>query len=135
MTSQTPLHLAADQGRPDVCRHLLEQGAAVDAKDGFDSTPMAAAMLTYSLIQAGGATFSSVDARSDVECRLGRVVTILLDHGADMDLVTGSIHGAFGDPVQDWVRKLDEARLSAQMTRDLESRTPQATGAARTMRL
>ena len=135
MTSQTPLHLAAGQGRPDVCRQLLEQGAAVDAKDDFDCTPLAAAMLTFALIQARGVNFRSPESEAEAVLGLSQTVAILQQHGADLDLVNKSVHGSFADPVNNWVYDVEAQWRSERLASQLETATAPAQGAYRPQRL
>lgn len=135
MSTQTPLHLAAAQSRHEVCRMLLRAGAEVDAKDGFDCTPLAAAMLTYSLIQARAVNFSSAAKRSAAICGLSKTVAVLQQHGAQLDLVTNSEHGGFSAPVNNWVQEIEAQWRSEQLTSQLERSTPPAIGSSRPQRL
>lgn len=135
MTTETPLHLAAAQGRRDACLRLLKDGAKVDAMDGYGCTPLSAVMLTYSLIQRGGVAFRTPGIRARIEQRLARTLCVLRDHGAVFDLVKHSIHGPFDAATEGWARDVDMRRISANQQRELEQHTDPATGYQRTKRL
>lgn len=62
---QTPLHIAAECGLEEMCRHLLKCGARIDARDNFGGTPLHAA----------------------AACQSGvKVIKTLVEHGADLRL-------------------------------------------------
>jgi hypothetical protein len=135
MTTETPLHLAAAQGRRDACHRLLKAGAKVDAFDGYGCTPLSAVMLTYSLIQRGGVAFRTPGIRAKIEQRLARTLCVLRDFGADFALVQHSIHGPFDAATEAWAHDVDLRRISVIQRRDLEQHTDPATGNQRTKRL
>jgi hypothetical protein len=135
MTTQSPLHLAAAQGRRDICLRLLKAGAKVDALDGYGCTPLSAVMLTYSLIQRGGVAFRTPGIRAKIEQRLAKTLCVLRDHGADFALVQHSIHGPFDAATEAWAHDVDMHRVSAHQQRELELHTSPATGNQRTKRL
>ena len=128
MSTQTPLHRAAAEGRVEVCRRLLQDGAQVDAIDGHDCTPLAAAMLTYDLIRIGGVSFSTEPAEREVIERLAQTVWLLRDHGASFELIHQSIHGPFPPEVEAWAHHIDARRKSANQQRALEQDTAPAIG-------
>lgn len=67
---ETPLHAAAFMDRPDIVEYLLDRGAAIDARDNNDMTPIHSAV-------EGGAM---------------RAAHALLERGADP-----TIRNVFGD--------------------------------------
>jgi hypothetical protein len=135
MTTETPLHLAAAQGRRDACHRLLKAGAQVDALDGYGCTPLSAVMLTYSLIQRGGVAFRTPGIRAKIEQRLAQTLCVLRDHGAEFALIQYSIHGPFDAATEAWAREMDMRRASAHQQESLEQNTSPATGNQRTKRL
>jgi hypothetical protein len=135
MTTQSLLHLAAAQGRHRICRRLLKDGAEFNARDGFDTTPLAALLLTYSLIQKGGIFFRTPQIRAQVEARLAQTFIVLRDFGADYACVNQSIHGPLDAATDTWARTIESRRYSAMMLKDLEQHTARATGTARAQRL
>ncbi|MGN6111756.1 MAG: hypothetical protein ACTHOC_01885 [Luteimonas sp.] len=129
------LHQAAADGHAKFCLSLLKEGAEVDALDGFDSTPLAAVMLTYSLIQVGGVYFEEPHSRRQVEARLSHTVRILLAHGADPELIRQSLHGPFSPQVEAWVQTIDAQRRSDEELASLDQKTARATRKSRSSRL
>jgi ankyrin repeat protein len=81
LASVALLHPAATSGSADMVRTLVEAGADVNARDGRSMTPLMLAV-----------------ARADQDAA---VIRLLLDHGADVSLVS-----AAGENAADWARKL-----------------------------
>ena len=59
---RTPLHVAANEGRPESVAALLDAGANIEARDHWGMTPLHLAVLS---------------------CRSPAVIAVLLDAGAD----------------------------------------------------
>lgn len=129
------LHQAAADGHAEVCVSLLNEGEDVDALDGFDCTPLAAAMLTYSLIQVGGVHFETPGGSARVIERLTRTVRVLLAYGADFQLVRQSVHGPFSPQVEAWVQAIEANRRSDEELASLDRHTAMAPGKSRSGRL
>eukprot|EP00918_Siedleckia_nematoides_P004182 GHVU01009393.1.p2 GENE.GHVU01009393.1~~GHVU01009393.1.p2 ORF type:complete len:130 (+),score=11.09 GHVU01009393.1:114-503(+) len=121
--TQSPLHEAARSARVQAVQDLLRQGAPVDALDGFGSTPLADVLLTYSLIQQGGVTFTTPDHQAVAERRLATIWALLRDHGASMELALQAAEPL--TPVTGaWVARLEAERARLLM----EASTAKAAG-------
>jgi ankyrin repeat protein len=94
----TPLFNAAQQGRPEIARLLLANGANVDARDSLGNTPLAFAADNHAdvaeVLLAAGA---NVNARRDTQDGWSPIFTavdhdaveamrVLLRHGADPEI-------------------------------------------------
>lgn len=75
----TPLHCAAGDGHPDICRLLVEAGAIVDASDDFGSTPLVWAASAQGLGRGGAGV-----ARRTPEPGAHAACAVLLEAGADI---------------------------------------------------
>lgn len=134
MTTQTTLHEAAAKGQVKVCAQLLREGAHVDGLDNFGCTPLASALLTYSLTQLGAVDLSG-DGLSRVEDRLAQTVRLLLSHGANIELVRHSTHGPLRPEVEAWFHAVEAQLRSDAELKALSSNTAPAAGKPRSSRL
>ena len=96
----TPLHYAAESGKPDIVKVLIKVGADVDAKDKDGDTPLhitafnGYTAIAKALLEAG----AEVNAKNNygrtplhVAAQLGRLETVeaLLEAGADPTVTDG----------------------------------------------
>ncbi|GMH36939.1 hypothetical protein BSKO_04812 [Bryopsis sp. KO-2023] len=94
--SMTPLHAAAEEGRDDTVKILIEAGADIDALNEEEETPLFYAArsghlgVTITLVKAG----ATVDSKTDIDFtpmmeaafkNHVEVVVFLLDSGADVN--------------------------------------------------
>jgi len=93
---KTPLHFAAEGGRADVVRYLLDKGAAVDARNADGDTPLHYAagwgfMDVIALLIEKGADVAARNHEGDTPLHyagiqgITPVAKILLDNGADVN--------------------------------------------------
>lgn len=117
------LHEAARNACVQAVQDLLDQGAPVDALDGFGSTPLADVLLTHGLIQLGGVTFTTPDHQADAECRLAAIWVLLRDHGASIERALQSA-SPLTPATSVWVARLEAERAEQRM----EAKTAPAAG-------
>jgi hypothetical protein len=134
MNSKTTLHEAAAKGQVKACEQLLREGALVDELDSFGCTPLASALLTYSLTQLRAVDLSG-EGLGRVEDRLAETVRLLLAHGANIELVRQSDHGPLRPEVEAWFHAIEARWRSDSELQALESNTASATGMSRSSRL
>lgn len=121
--TQSPLHEAARNACVQAVQDLLRQSTSVDAMDGFGCTPLADVLLTYSLIQQGGVTFTTPDHQADAEHRLATVWALLRDHGASIERALQSA-SPLTPATSVWVARLEAERAEQRM----EAKTAPAAG-------
>ncbi len=95
-SGQTPLHIAAEKGRPIVTELLLEHGAEIDGKDSNDHTPLHTAIMSGRtqvaelLIKRGAVIKPDILLEDMVHNNLmdRDVIRLLLKNGADIDHIS-----------------------------------------------
>lgn len=117
-----------------VCEQLIREGARVDELDNFGCTPLASALLTYSLTQLGAVDLSG-EGLGRVKDRLAQTVRLLLAHGANIELVRHSTHGPLRPEVDAWFHAVEVHWRSDAELQALESNTAPAAGKPRSSRL
>ena len=88
---QTPLHMAAENGKPDICRVLIDYGADVNAQDSYRDTPLhkASTNMRSTLINLGmsndtPASWEDFLQEGTPQDRL-EVCNLLIANGASID--------------------------------------------------
>lgn len=99
ITRLAPLHVAAVYGREEMAEKLIQAGADVDSRDEWGNTPGRLAI--------GGVSNNFIDEEQGK-----RIISLLLDGGADINAVDGNGFGMLHDAIQmcsnDLVRALLE---------------------------
>jgi ankyrin repeat protein len=140
---QTPLHLAASSGRPEVIKALLEQGATIDATDRELQTPLQSAVQANTFAEDSGLILllergALVDWKDDhgdsalhkaTKTGWGRTVSTLLNYGADINAQNNEGERPLHAAMRPWNQSGEMARLLIQRgaevdIEDVHGRTP-----------